>query len=163
VQFDCRYRGIVAVSSREGRLLGTPLSVSSSFSSQPSLFSATPGGNRTLSEAFVFKYGALPEEYTRPKKRKTFLGVGVELRSGEKATPDENLFLVSEIRPGGPASRAGVRPGDRVLSIDGAFSRRSRFLTAPSNLSGAIQACRPSSSRCPRSRERWARARRAQL
>ena len=86
----------------------------------PSKNTNITGGNRTLSEAFVFKYGALPDEFLRPKRRKTFLGVGVELRAGDPATPDDKLFLVADIRPGGPAARAGVRPLDRLLAVNGA-------------------------------------------
>ena len=98
MQYDCKYHGVVAVSSREGRLLG---------------------GNRTLAEAFSFKYGVLPDEFTRPRRRATFVGVGVELRSGDVGTPDEGLFIVAGTRAAGPAAKAGLRPLDRVLAIDG--------------------------------------------
>lgn len=98
VQYDCRYRGIVAVSSREGRLLG---------------------GNRTLAEAFGFKYGSIPDEFTKPKKRKTIVGVGISLTPCAPGSPDEGLFVVSDTTAGGPAASGGVRPLDRVLAVDG--------------------------------------------
>ncbi len=87
------------------------------------------GGNRTLAEPFVFKYGVLPEEFTKPKKRKTIVGVGVELRAGEAGSADEGLFVVADTTAGGPAAAGGIRPLDRVLAIDGArfCSFRVRF------------------------------------
>jgi carboxyl-terminal processing protease len=44
-----------------------------------------------------------------------FGGVGVIIRRA----PDENGFLVVEVFDGGPAEKAGMRPGDRVVSVDG--------------------------------------------
>lgn len=83
-------------------------------------FSRTlPGGNRTLAEAFSVKYGALPEEFTRPRRKQSFVGVGVELRPAEPGSSDEGLFIVSSTRAGGPAAQAGVRPLDRLLALDG--------------------------------------------
>ena len=83
--------------------------------------SALPsGGNRTLAEPFQFKYGKLPEEFTKPRKRKTIVGVGIELRAAEAGSADAGLFVVSDTTAGGPAARTGVRPLDRVLAVDGA-------------------------------------------
>ena len=84
------------------------------------LFNCCSGGNRTLAEAFQFKYGKIPEEFTKPRKRKTIVGVGIELRSAEPGSPDAGLFVVGDTTPGGPAARAGVRPLARVLAVDGA-------------------------------------------
>lgn len=99
VHFDCKYRGIVAVSSREGRLLG---------------------GNRTLAEPFQFKYGKVPDEFTRPRKRKTVNGVGIEVRQGERETADQGLLVVVDTTKDAPAAKGGLRPLDRIIAIDGA-------------------------------------------
>jgi hypothetical protein len=140
VQYECKYRGIVAVSSREGRLLGThPLHPSCPLHFPhltlihilfcsfgliwphfDPIFCATPaGGNRTLAEPFQFKYGRIPEEFTKPRRRKTIVGVGIELRAGDGA--DAGLFVVADVTAGGPAAKAGVRPLDRVLAVGGAL------------------------------------------
>ena len=89
--------------------------------------SASAGGNRTLAEPFQFKYGKIPEEFTKPRKRKTIVGVGIELRPAEPGSADAGLFVISDITAGGPAARAGVRPLDRVLAVDGARSQK-RFM-----------------------------------
>ena len=88
------------------------------------------GGNRTLAEPFQFKYGKLPEEFTKPRKRKTIVGVGIELRPAEPGSADAGLFVISDITPGGPAARAGVRPLDRVLAVEGACTDPSRCADA---------------------------------
>jgi carboxyl-terminal processing protease len=43
-----------------------------------------------------------------------FGGVGVIIRRA----PDERGFLIVEVFDGGPAEKAGLRPGDRVVSVD---------------------------------------------
>ena len=131
VQYDCKYRGIVAVSSREGRLLGTSTAAfarnkHNNARALADLVARPAGGNRTLAEPFQFKYGKLPEEFTKPRKRKTIVGVGIELRPAEPGSADAGLFVISDITPGGPAARAGVRPLDRVLAIEGASLEASR-------------------------------------
>jgi hypothetical protein len=139
VQYDCKYRGIVAVSSREGRLLGThPLRVFPRFAAVRRALRLTPrcyaGGNRTLAEPFQFKYGKLPEEFTKPRKRKTIVGVGIELRAAEAGSADAGLFVVSDTTAGGPAARAGVRPLDRVLAVDGAGAQNQAYTATNRNL-----------------------------
>jgi peptidylprolyl isomerase len=81
-----------------------------------------PGGNRTLAEPFNFKYGRIPEEFTKPRKRKTIVGVGIELTAADPTGADVGLFVVQDTTPGGPAARAGVRPLDRVMAINGALN-----------------------------------------
>ena len=119
MQYECKYKGIVAVSSREGRLLGacSPLSALTGACCRPSL--PASGGNRTLAEAFQFKYGKLPSEFAKARKRKTIVGVGVQLRGGEAGSPDAGLFVISDVTAGGPAARAGVRPLERITGVDG--------------------------------------------
>jgi peptidylprolyl isomerase len=53
LHYDCKYRGLLALSSREARLLG---------------------GNRTIAEPFEMNYGRVPSEYTRPIRYDTFTG-----------------------------------------------------------------------------------------
>ena len=52
------------------------------------------------------------------------MGVGIELRPAEPGSADAGLFVISDTTPGGPAARAGVRPLDRVLAVDGALRIR---------------------------------------
>lgn len=100
LHFECRYRGLVALSSREARLLG---------------------GNRTLAEPFSFSWpGGAPPEMSRPRLKRTRLGLGLELKPAGDDTADAGLFIVTDVTPGGPASRGGVRPLDRLLSVNGA-------------------------------------------
>ncbi len=87
----------------------------------PFLDPFSSGGNRTLAEPFQFKYGRIPEEFTKPRRRKTIVGVGIELRAGDGA--DAGLFVVADVTAGGPAAKAGVRPLDRVLAVAGAARR----------------------------------------
>ena len=88
-----------------------------------------------------------------------WLGVGLqpvsvpELLRGE-AGQDSGLMVVS-LAAGGPAERAGILPGDILLSIDGERLRRARAirsLLGPERIgkeaeirllrAGALQACR---------------------
>ena len=90
--------------------------------SQPCGF-ISPGGNRTLSEAFTFKYGALPDEFNRPKaKRKTRVGVGLEIRTPDDPASEPGVFVIADVQAKGPASEAGVRPLERIVAVDGALS-----------------------------------------
>lgn len=48
----------------------------------------------------------------------SFTGIGVELvRAG--TNPNEKQNIIGEVYPGSPAEKAGLQPGDRILSIDG--------------------------------------------
>ena len=92
----------------------------------PSLFADShhthlhTGGNRTLAEAFTFKYGVLPDEYKKPKKqRKTRVGVGLEIRSPDDPGAEPGVFVIADVSPKGPAAVAGVRPLERITAIDG--------------------------------------------
>lgn len=53
-----------------------------------------------------------------------FVGIGVEI-----ATRDGWLVITS-VLPGGPALAAGLRPGDKVLAIDGTYARDLPLLDA---------------------------------
>ena len=55
------------------------------------------------------------EEYLGPRSA---LGA----RRSEKGASDENGVEVLSVTPGGPAAAAGIRVGDRVLSIDGRWT-----------------------------------------
>jgi predicted metalloprotease with PDZ domain len=61
------------------------------------------------------------------------VGVGIELRPAEPGSADAGLFVISDITPGGPAARAGVRPLDRVLAGEGALE------TKPNRCRGAFR------------------------
>ena len=81
---------------------------------------SSPGGNRTLAEAFTFKYGVLPDEYKRPKKQmKTRVGVGLEIRSPDDPASEPGVFVIADVSSKGPAAAAGVRPLERITAIDG--------------------------------------------
>ncbi len=49
----------------------------------------------------------------------------------------DGALLVAAVYPGAPADRAGVRAGDRVLSIDGRQASRMTLVRAAQRLSGA--------------------------
>ena len=95
LHFECKFRGLTVSSTREARTLG---------------------GNRTISEPFQFKYGTLPNEFTKAAKRKNVIGVGMEVR----IDPDLKELYVVKCVFNGPADRAGIKPNDVILAIDGA-------------------------------------------
>ena len=74
-----------------------------------------------------------PEVYRTLKEETSgeFDGVGLEL-----AVRDEQLVVVAPIA-GGPAERAGVRPGDRILRIDRAPTREMPIGEAIRRMKGA--------------------------
>ena len=92
--FECKFRGLTVSSTREARTLG---------------------GNRTISEPFQFKYGTLPNEFTKAAKRKNVIGVGIEVR----IDPDLKELYVVKCVFNGPADRAGIQPNDVIVAIDG--------------------------------------------
>lgn len=47
----------------------------------------------------------------------SFSGIGVELLRA--TNPNDKQNIVGEVYPGSPAEKAGLQPGDRILSIDG--------------------------------------------
>ena len=94
LHFECKYRGLTVSSTREARTLG---------------------GNRTISEPFQFKYGTLPNEFTKAAKRKNIIGVGIEVR----IDPDLRELYVVKCVFNGPADRAGIKPNDVIISVDG--------------------------------------------
>lgn len=94
LHFECKYRGLTVSTTREARTLG---------------------GNRTISEPFQFKYGTLPNEFTKAAKRKNIIGVGMEVR----IDPDLNELYVVKCVFNGPADRAGIKSNDVILEIDG--------------------------------------------
>jgi len=94
LHFECKYRGLTVLSTREARTLG---------------------GNRTISEPFQFRYGTLPNEFTKAAKRKNIVGIGAEVRLDPEL---QELYVVKCVF-NGPADRAGIKPNDVVVSIDG--------------------------------------------
>jgi serine protease Do/serine protease DegQ len=55
---------------------------------------------------------------------RAWLGVGIQPVSDEQATrlgaKDRQGALITELAPGGPAERGGIRPGDLLVTFDGA-------------------------------------------
>eukprot|EP00240_Pyramimonas_obovata_P003694 CAMPEP_0118933050 /NCGR_PEP_ID=MMETSP1169-20130426/11105_1 /TAXON_ID=36882 /ORGANISM="Pyramimonas obovata, Strain CCMP722" /LENGTH=356 /DNA_ID=CAMNT_0006875769 /DNA_START=45 /DNA_END=1115 /DNA_ORIENTATION=+ len=94
VHYDCKYKGLVAVSSREARLLG---------------------GNRTIAEPFQFTYGKIPQEYTREVRKDFFTGVGIKVSKD----PDTGIYYVDALTKGAPAFGSGIAPNDKLIAIDG--------------------------------------------
>ena len=94
IHYTCRYRGLTAVSSREARTLG---------------------GNRTIAEPLEFKFGTLPSEYNKPLVRKTVVGIGAEVRIDPEL---RELYVVNTVFDG-PADKAGIKPNDAIVSING--------------------------------------------
>jgi C-terminal processing protease CtpA/Prc len=54
------------------------------------------------------------------------VGVGIELAAADPTGADAGLFVVQDTTPGGPAARAGVRPLDRVVAVNGAWCLRTQ-------------------------------------
>ena len=42
-----------------------------------------------------------------------FVGLGIELKA------DQGSLLIADVIPDGPAERSGIRPGDRIIAVDG--------------------------------------------
>ncbi len=75
-------------------------------------------------------YSATQVKQLRTTLTGRYSGVGLSLsRRGGKV-------VVLNAAPGGPAGRAGVRPGDRLLAIDGAPVRRQDLATLTTRLRG---------------------------
>lgn len=94
VHYDCKYKGLIAVSSREARLLG---------------------GNRTIAEAFQFTYGKVPQEYTREIRKDSFTGVGIKVSKDS----DTGIYYVDALTKGAPAYDSGIGQNDKLVAIDG--------------------------------------------
>mmetsp|Transcript_7456 Transcript_7456/g.10103 ORF Transcript_7456/g.10103 Transcript_7456/m.10103 type:complete len:361 (+) Transcript_7456:63-1145(+) len=94
VHYDCKYRGLLAVSSREARLLG---------------------GNRTIAEPFEFTYGRVPSDYTRAIRMDTFTGVGLKVSRDN----DIGLYFVDNVTKNTPGAKAGIERNDSIVSING--------------------------------------------
>ncbi|MGH7428584.1 MAG: S41 family peptidase, partial [Candidatus Methylomirabilaceae bacterium] len=73
-----------------------------------------------------------PEAYreTQLETQGTFGGVGIQI-----AVKDQQLTIAMPIA-GTPAERAGLQPGDRIVTIDGALAREMTFIDAVHRLRG---------------------------
>jgi len=80
---------------------------------------------------------------TRGRVARGWLGVSVQPLTAELAksfgAPDEQGVLVADVVEGSPAHRAGLRPGDIILEVNG------RRVTAPSDLQRAVGLAGPGS------------------
>jgi hypothetical protein len=83
LHYDCKYRGLLALSSREARLLG---------------------GNRTIAEPFEMTYGRVPSEYTRPIRYDTFTVVGMKVYKDAQV----GQYYVESITKNSPADIQGI-------------------------------------------------------
>jgi len=92
VHYDCKFRGLMAVSSREARLLG---------------------GNRTIAEPFELTVGKVPGEYTRAIRYNTFTGVGMKVYIDKLA----GGFFVENVTKNAPAQVAGIERNDKLLKV----------------------------------------------
>jgi len=59
-----------------------------------------------------------------------FVGLGIELRA------DDNTLLILNVISGGPADEGGVRPGDRIVAVDGRSTHEVSTDTAADMLKG---------------------------
>jgi serine protease Do len=77
----------------------------------------------------------------RGKVTRVWLGVGIQMWTPELAekfgVEEGEGLLVSEVDEGSPASRAGIRPGDVILTVNG------RTIDSPNSLARAIDALAP--------------------
>jgi carboxyl-terminal processing protease len=70
------------------------------------------GALNSLDEYSAFLTGAqLDEVFSQIEGN--FVGLGIELKASEKS------LLIVHVIPGGPASEAGMRAGDRIIEVDG--------------------------------------------
>jgi len=93
LHYDCKYRGLLALSSREARLLG---------------------GNRTIAEPFEMTYGRVPSEYTRPIRYDTFTGVGMKVYKDAQV----GQYYVEAITKNSPADIQGINRNDKLVAVD---------------------------------------------
>ncbi|XP_075545484.1 protein scribble homolog isoform X13 [Dermacentor variabilis] len=79
------------------------------------------GANTSFGESVA--PAAVVEEHMRICVERNALGLGLSVAGGKNSTPfkgdDEGIFI-SKITEGGPAERAGLRVGDKILSVNNA-------------------------------------------
>ncbi|EFN57183.1 hypothetical protein CHLNCDRAFT_9114, partial [Chlorella variabilis] len=97
-----------------------------------------------------------PEQYTalRRSTAGSVTGVGVEVSFSSQQGGSSSLVVISPA-PGGPAERAGIRPGDQILSIDGQDTSTLSLYAAGNLLQGpegseVVLRVRPSGGGAPR-------------
>ena len=59
-----------------------------------------------------------------------FVGLGIELKA------DDGSLLIADVIPHGPAERAGIRPGDRIVEVDGTSTKDTSTDVAADLLKG---------------------------
>ena len=74
-----------------------------------------------------------PKAFDRNQKRRTgeLSGIGVTI-----VKPHRNYLHVVNVIPGSPAEKAGIRPGDTILAVDGKDLRRLNFYQCQQLLTG---------------------------
>src|SRR5262249_36083060 len=86
---------------------------------------------KSLDDPFTFLLGATSVEAETGQRRGSFVGIGITLApkvvdgkpvldaSGKvlAATSDDGYPLVNGVIPGGPAARAGLKGGDRIVTV----------------------------------------------
>ncbi len=95
------------------------------------------GGTTQLSKEYEDDYSQIiwPDELRRFRQsiEGNFVGVGILLRHNDK----RELLIVNPLE-GSPASRAGIRPGDRILAVDDQSTVGWATNRAVSNITGPV-------------------------
>ncbi len=95
------------------------------------------GATTQLSKEYEDDYSQIiwPDELRRFRQsiEGNFVGVGILLRHNDK----RELMIVNPLE-GSPASRAGIRPGDRIVAVDGQSTVGWATNRAVSNITGPV-------------------------
>lgn len=101
---------------------------------------ATYGAIRTLLASLgdPFTRFLVPEQYDALRRSTSgaVTGIGVEVSFASKRGAESPLVVIAPA-PGGPADRAGIRPGDEILSIDDQPTAELSLYAAGGLLQGA--------------------------
>ena len=98
----------------EGRLIGVNTAIFSRTGGNQGIGFAVPSNLAHATMDSILKHGRVVRGYLGTKIQ----GITEELSTAFK-TKDQNGVIVSDVEPGGPAAKAGIKSGDIILEVAG--------------------------------------------
>ena len=108
----------------------TPLATTTAELNEQKMWGMIQGLTASLHDPYTFFLPPVEKEQFESDMKGTFEGVGMEIE-----IKDEVLTVVSPLK-GSPASRAGIKAGDKILKIDGESTEGLDTITAVSKIRG---------------------------